>query len=76
MLLFPKQNKIIIKFKVESFTQSFSAIEFDTAYIGNTCLSTLKIRLIALKNRHKILFSEYSRNITVTCIIEFCIMAS
>ncbi|VVC27914.1 Major facilitator superfamily,Major facilitator superfamily domain,Major facilitator, sugar transporter- [Cinara cedri] len=75
-IYFTNNKKTTELYSVESFTQSFSAIGFNTTSIGNSFSKNLKVRLIALKNKHKILFFEYSRNITVTCIIEFCLMAS
>ncbi|XP_050528013.1 synaptic vesicle glycoprotein 2B-like, partial [Daktulosphaira vitifoliae] len=64
-------------YSVESFTQTYSAIGFDSENFGGMpFMMNLKMRLVALKNGHKLLFTDYFRNIFVTCTIEFCLMAS
>lgn len=68
---------ICFKLKVESFTQTFSAVGFNTEFIrGMPFLKNFKTRLMALKRGHKALFSGYFRNIAITCTIEFCLMFS
>ncbi|XP_050440075.1 synaptic vesicle glycoprotein 2B-like [Adelges cooleyi] len=62
-------------YSVDSFTQTYSAIGFFDVGGMPFCMN-LKARLVALKNGHKTLFSQYLRNIFVTCTIEFCLMAS
>ncbi|XP_001947988.2 synaptic vesicle glycoprotein 2B-like [Acyrthosiphon pisum] len=66
-----------VPYPVEVFTQTHSAIWFDTGFIGGIpFMKNVKRRLTVLKNGHITLFSEYFRNIIVACIIEFCLMAS
>lgn len=66
----------IINLKVEKFTRTIPATWFDTGLIGISFMTNLKKRLIILKHGHKILISDYCKNITIICVIEFCIMAS
>ncbi|XP_025417037.1 synaptic vesicle glycoprotein 2C-like isoform X2 [Sipha flava] len=67
----------VASYPVTSFTQTYSAIGFNRAYIeGIPFMTNLKIRLITLKNGHKTLFTSYGRKIIVTSVIEFCLMAS
>ncbi|XP_060860428.1 synaptic vesicle glycoprotein 2B-like [Metopolophium dirhodum] len=66
-----------VPYSVQVFTQTHSAVWFDTGFIGGIpFMKNVKKRLTVLKNGHITLFSKYFRNIIVACVIEFCLMAS